>query len=132
MFDKRADPRFFLNFLRQTVKGTPFKVCNESCMDIIGSSYMMAVTHFQGLSSKTWGDLHRIKTEHYDILHVPILNSLFTSNNPTSGNGNTVAFGSHKYSTIFGDKKNFDTYMSNNFLMVADGATTAKFSVSNG
>lgn len=100
-------------------------------MDLIARSYMMAVSTFDSLPSKRWGDLHRIKTEHYDISHIPILKSIFTSSNPTNGNGNTVAFGRHKYSSIFSGK-NFDSYMSNNFLMFADGATKAKYSVSNG
>ena len=101
-------------------------------MDLIGRSFMQAVATFDALPKRRWGDIHKIKTEHYDISHIPILNSIFTSNNPTSGNGNTVAFGRHKYSSILSAERNFDTIMSNNFLMFADGATQVKYSVSNG
>lgn len=131
MFDKRADPTFALNFIQQAKLGKKFSICPDTCIDLIANSYMQAVSLYNSLPSKRWGDLHRIRTEHWDISHVPIINQLFTSKNPTNGNGNTVAFGRHKLSTILGQVKNFDTIMSSNFLMFSDG-NKAKYSVSNG
>jgi len=50
---------------------------------------------------------------------------LFSYGYETEGNGNTVEFGKHKYSTYF-KGKHFNTVKSNNVLMTFNGAHQSK------